>query len=616
MGGAPNPTKTLQDSQTNLTNPDLPPSSSDLHDADRELARRGLFPTSGELPPEATARLAAGPSPGPERVEGVLLGAALGSALGRQVKGMRPEGIQRRFGWLAELEVPRRRRGGQQACPQTDDSQTLRLTLKACMQKEAPAAEAFATELVQHRDALAHLGRASSEAMRRLAEGRRWWRAGTPSAGNGAALRAAAIGLAFGDDLKALRREAARNAVVTHADRLAVAASAVVAHAVALLVRTPDGCLVPEAFLEHLIAGLGDLGDAYGKDRRPEAQGSRILLAERLRTVGTLLGQSPKEAFGITQNGAYVLETLPAALWCFLEHPEDPEQAILTAVNGGFDADSVASLTGAFAGAYRGAPCLPSRWAERLAGAREFKRIARRLATGTHDTSQGAGAADRVHVSVLLDRSGSMGSIQEDTIGGFNAFVAKQRTLPGDCRLTLVQFDTADPQEVTIDAAPIGSVPDLDEATYEPRGGTPLLDALGMLLERLDLREEADPDEQQLVVVITDGHENASCSYFRAQVLEMVEERKASGWAFVFLGANIDAFGEGRSLGLGRGQVGEWRHTRRGVRDSFEQIEEATALYRTTGRAERGEMACMLMEEVRTRRSTRRPRAGGSSQEA
>ena len=85
----------------------------------------------------------------------------------------------------------------------------------------------------------------------------------------------------------------------------------------------------------------------------------------------------------------------------------------------------------------------------------------------------------------------------------------------------------------------------------------------------------------------------------------MVENRKAAGWAFVFLGANIDAFAEAGSLGLGRGSVGEWEHSRRGVRRSFEMMAESAEVYRGTGRGQRAGVACMLMAEVRERRVRR-----------
>lgn len=112
------------------------------------------------------------------------------------------------------------------------------------------------------------------------------------------------------------------------------------------------------------------------------------------------------------------------------------------------------------------------------------------------------------HIHFLVDRSGSMQHLVDDVIGGFNGFIDEQRTTPGDCRLTLVQFDSNNPFEMLHDAIPIGDVPELDRARYQPRGATPLLDALGSLLDLAERRHVASTDE--LLVVFTDGLENAS----------------------------------------------------------------------------------------------------------
>ena len=99
----------------------------------------------------------------------------------------------------------------------------------------------------------------------------------------------------------------------------------------------------------------------------------------------------------------------------------------------------------------------------------------------------GAGDAP-VHISFLIDRSGSMSGLRSDAVGGFNGFVAEQQGKPGECALTLVQFDSNNPYEVIHDAVPIGKVPELTPEQYTPRGMTPLLDALGRLIEAVDGR--------------------------------------------------------------------------------------------------------------------------------
>lgn len=211
--------------------------------------------------------------------------------------------------------------------------------------------------------------------------------------------------------------------------------------------------------------------------------------------------------------------------------------------------------------------------------------------------------ADAVHVTVLLDRSGSMNAIADDAIGGFNRFIDEQTHLPGECRVTLVQFDNKDPHEVVLDAAPVGEVPPLTSTTYQPRGMTPLLDALGRVLTMTDRRVATHPDESQLVAVITDGHENASREFSRSDVAEMVRQRSDAGWAFVFLGANIDSFAESRAMGLQHGHAGDWAHTSEGVGLGFDAVSRSSRLWREARGPERKrEMKDRLMDEVRRER--------------
>ena len=131
----------------------------------------------------------------------------------------------------------------------------------------------------------------------------------------------------------------------------------------------------------------------------------------------------------------------------------------------------------------------------------------------------------------LLDRSGSMDALAQDVIGGFNTFIAEQAREPGSAHLTLAQFDSQEPFEVIHDAARIEDIPRLTTETYRPRGGTPLLDAIGDLIEHADQSIEArsrvdQPVEDQLVVVFSDGLENASHRYSRNRVAELISSRQ------------------------------------------------------------------------------------------
>ena len=124
-----------------------------------------------------------------------------------------------------------------------------------------------------------------------------------------------------------------------------------------------------------------------------------------------------------------------------------------------------------------------------------------------------------MHISFLVDRSGSMRGLQNDVVDGFNGFVARQRTRPGACTLTLVQFESNNACEVIHDAVPVDQVPDLRGDWYEPRGLTPLLDALGMLIEKANARlARLGHNKDQIVAVFTDGLENASRRCSRARL--------------------------------------------------------------------------------------------------
>jgi hypothetical protein len=154
------------------------------------------------------------------------------------------------------------------------------------------------------------------------------------------------------------------------------------------------------------------------------------------------------------------------------------------------------------------------------------------------------------HLYFLLDRSGSMQSIREDTIGGFDAFIAEQRTQPGQCRVTLAQFD--DRYDVVYADLPIGEVPGLE---LQPRGTTALLDAIGRLLteagEHLAALPESERPGTVIVGIMTDGHENASKEWTHAAVKALIQQQTQTyGWEFLYMGADQDAIEVGTGLGV------------------------------------------------------------------
>jgi Mg-chelatase subunit ChlD len=167
-------------------------------------------------------------------------------------------------------------------------------------------------------------------------------------------------------------------------------------------------------------------------------------------------------------------------------------------------------------------------------------------------------------IVVVLDRSGSMASIVDDTIGGFNAFVDRQKKGEGHARLTLVEFDHE--YTVVYERKDIHDVPQLDQRTYVPRGNTALLDAIGRTIIAIRGAIAVDrPSEQPahvVFVIITDGMENSSSEFTRSQILEMIRAHQEEGWEFLFFGANQDAIGEAASMGIDAARAASWKKAR------------------------------------------------------
>jgi len=143
----------------------------------------------------------------------------------------------------------------------------------------------------------------------------------------------------------------------------------------------------------------------------------------------------------------------------------------------------------------------------------------------------------------ILDRSGSMGGLEADTIGGYNSLLAKQKKEEGEALFSTVLFD--DRIDVLHDRKPIGEIEPITDKEYFVRGCTALLDAVGGAIHHIRnvhkyIRDE-DVPEKTLFIITTDGMENASKQYDYAKVKKMVEQQKEAGWEFLFLGANIDA---------------------------------------------------------------------------
>lgn len=173
-----------------------------------------------------------------------------------------------------------------------------------------------------------------------------------------------------------------------------------------------------------------------------------------------------------------------------------------------------------------------------------------------------------------------MAPIANDVIGGFNTFIDEQIRNGADARMTIVQFDSQDPQDVTIWGAPLPEITHLDSQTFEPRGGTPLLDATGLLIGRTMVDQSARiaaglQAEDIIFVTITDGEENQSREFNLAQIRDLIEKRTQDGWSFIYLSAGIDAYADAAQMGIHSGDTQQWKRDGKNARLAFSSTSDA-----------------------------------------
>lgn len=183
----------------------------------------------------------------------------------------------------------------------------------------------------------------------------------------------------------------------------------------------------------------------------------------------------------------------------------------------------------------------------------------------------------------ILDRSGSMGGLEADTIGGFNSLVEKQKREPGEVLVSTVLFDNE--IQVLHDRVPLEQVPPMTERDYFVRGCTALLDAVGGAIRHIgNIHKYAraeDVPEHTLVVITTDGMENASRRYDAPQVKAMVKRQQEKyGWEFLFLGANIDAVETAGRFGIAPQHAANYHSDSEGTQLNYEVLSQAVCCAR------------------------------------
>ena len=172
-------------------------------------------------------------------------------------------------------------------------------------------------------------------------------------------------------------------------------------------------------------------------------------------------------------------------------------------------------------------------------------------------------------VVFLLDRSGSMGGIEKDTIGGYNGYIKAQKDK--NVLVTTVLFDNY--YEMIYERKPISEVKKLDSKTYYVRGCTALYDAIGKTIKFMD----ENKSKKVLFIITTDGFENSSKEYNKSQIKELIKGH--SNWEFMYIGADINSYEEGSSIGIKKDNISNYKKDKKGVSKLFKSIDMASSMY-------------------------------------
>lgn len=182
--------------------------------------------------------------------------------------------------------------------------------------------------------------------------------------------------------------------------------------------------------------------------------------------------------------------------------------------------------------------------------------------------------AELTELVFILDRSGSMGGLERDTIGGFNGMIEKQKAEGKQVNVTTVLFD--DEVEIIHDRAPIETIEPITEKEYFVRGCTALLDAVGRSVEKMYHTQkhlsDANKAGKVIFVITTDGLENSSEQFSYEEIRRMINAGKERGWEFLFLGANIDAGREAEKIGIARNRSVTYENDSQGIAVNFQTV--------------------------------------------
>ncbi len=186
----------------------------------------------------------------------------------------------------------------------------------------------------------------------------------------------------------------------------------------------------------------------------------------------------------------------------------------------------------------------------------------------------------------VIDQSGSMSGLEDDTIGGFNSMLEKQRNEEGVCHISTVFF--SNDSDVIHNRRNISAVEPLTRKDYTPGGSTALLDALGDAINHTIKVQKMLADDERadnvVFVIITDGEENSSHRFSSRKIKQMIShEQEKYGWEFIFLGANIDAVKTAGHYGIKANRASNFVCDQMGVGINFCCVSDAVSEVRLTG---------------------------------
>jgi hypothetical protein len=182
-------------------------------------------------------------------------------------------------------------------------------------------------------------------------------------------------------------------------------------------------------------------------------------------------------------------------------------------------------------------------------------------------------------ICFILDETRSMEAIKSETISGFNEYLEiLKKEESSKCALFALTKFNSDKIELMYDGIPLENVEPLSEQNYHPVAITPLYDAIGKTINSLKTKNEASP---VLMVIQTDGQENASREFSTKMIRELIEERQNAGWTFAFLGADIDAYTAGSAIGISEGNTASYFGKESLA--AFRKVARAATNYTTTG---------------------------------